>query len=105
MDKQNRFCSLCHFISVIDSSTDYPNNLTVGCGKYLAFIFLAGCHLLIHKEIAQQLGAFHPQRMESVADLPFPYYQGKSKLIIVQLGHLGRFIDNEMLVLGDLLVR
>ena len=51
---------------------------------------------LVHKEIAQQFGAFHAQRMETVAVAPMTQGQGEMEFVKIKLCHFCRFVNNEI---------
>ena len=64
------FCFRICFKPLINAVADHPNDGIVS-GDQQPYILLLIFHkLLTHKEIAQQLGAFHAQGMEAVAVAP-----------------------------------
>ena len=64
------FCFRIRFKSLINAISDHPKNIAIS-GDQQPYILLLIFHkLLIHKEIAQQLGAFHAKGMEAVAVAP-----------------------------------
>ena len=64
------FCFRGHFKAIIDTVSDHPKNVAVSGNQQPNIPFLPFRKLLIPKEIAQQFGAFHAQRMEAIAMMP-----------------------------------
>ena len=62
--------SVVNLEAVVDAAPDHPKDLIVSGKEQEDILFLRFRKLLIHKEIAQQFGAFHAQGMESVAMPP-----------------------------------
>ena len=67
---KNSLCVVNNLETVIDAITNHPKDVAISRNQKPNILFLKFRKLLIHKEIAQQFGAFHTQRTEAVAMPP-----------------------------------
>ena len=77
------------FEPVVDTMPNHPYNIIFRGSQEPNVLFLVFRKLLIHKEIAQQFGAFHAQGMEAVAVTPMAQCHGKTQFVEIQLSHIG----------------
>ena len=86
---KNGLCVVNNLETVIDAITNRPKDVAISRNQKPNILFLKFRKLLIHKEIAQQFGAFHTQRTEAVAVTPMAQCQGKTQFVEIQLSHIG----------------
>jgi len=84
------------FESVVDAMANHPYNIIFSGNQEPNALFLPFRKLLIHKEIAQQLGAFHTQWMKTVAVPPMAQGQRELQFVEIQLRYIKRFVDDEI---------
>ena len=83
------------FEPVVDTMPNHPYNIIFRGSQEPNVLFLVFRKLLIHKEIAQQLGAFHAQRTKTVAMTPMAQGQRELQFVEIQLSHIGRLVNDE----------
>ena len=84
---KNVFGLICDLETVVDAPTDHPNDVAVRGSQKPSRCFLLFRKLLVHKEIAQKLRAFHAQGMEAVAMPPVAQGQRELQFVEIQLGN------------------
>ena len=89
-------CFSGDFIPVVDTMSHHPKDVTISGNQQPNVLFLPLRKLLVHKEITQEFGAFHAQRMESVAMSPMAQGQREPDLVGIQLRHIGRLVNDEI---------
>ena len=67
---KNGLCVVANLKSVIYPMPDHPNDIAVSGNQQPSILFLVFRKFLVYKEITQQFGTFHAQRMETVAVSP-----------------------------------
>lgn len=85
--KKNVIGRICDLKTVVDAPADHPNDVAVRGSQKPNRRFLLFRKLLVHKEIAQKLRAFHAQGMETVAVPPVAQGQWELQFVEIQLGN------------------